>query len=152
MLVDVYIKETKKVLCDYQLQKVSDSVCVSLVELSLSDYIKARRAHCSHHHRSPCIKCERMLQVAQLVLSEGYCSLPHAFNIVSPEVKYTAERARRKLLQMPLVSICVGDLSKGKAFTILLEHCHGVDYSKMSMVEWSVLVQPRTRMCLKKIV
>lgn len=134
MLVDVYIKETKKALCDYQLQKVSDSVCVSLVELSLSDYIKARRAHCSHHHRSPCIKCERMLQVAQLVLSEGYCSLPHAFNIVSPEVKYTAERARRKLLQMPLVSICVGDPSKGKAFTILLEHCHGVDYSKMSMV------------------
>ena len=74
--------------------------------------------------------------------------------IVSPEVKYTAERARRKLLQMPLVSICVGDPSKDKAFTILLEHCHGVDYSKMSMVinGWSVLVQPRTHMCLKKIV
>ena len=113
---------------------MSDGVHVSLIELSLSDYIRARRAYCTHRHRSPCIKCESMLQVAVLVLSEGYCSLPHAFYIVSPDVKYTAERARRKLLQKPLVSVCIGNPAKGKAFTILLEHCHGVNYSKMSLV------------------
>ncbi len=108
---------------------------VSLVEdLSLSDYVRAREAHCSRFHRSPCVNCERMLRVAQLVLTEGYCSLYPAFSIVSPGVKYTAETARRKLLQMPLVAVRLGNPNKGNSFTILLEYCHGVDYSRLSLV------------------
>ena len=60
--------------------------------------------------------------------------MPHAFSIVFPEVKYTGERPRRKLLQMALVSICIGTPASGKSFTILLEYCHGIDYSKLSIV------------------
>jgi len=83
-LVDLYTKACKKG-CSYH--KVSDSVYVSPVELSLSDYIKGRQLYCSDSHKHPCIKCERMLHVAQLVHTEGYCSLSHAFSIVSPGVK-----------------------------------------------------------------
>ena len=39
-------------------------------------------------HKPPCIKCERMLCVVQLVHTEGYCCLPHAFSIVSPVTTY----------------------------------------------------------------
>ena len=96
-LIDIYMKECKK---GSTLKKVSDGVYVSLVEVSLGDYMQARQAYCSSYHKAPCIKCSKMLHVADLVVTEGYVSLPHAFSIVSPEVKYTGEKARRKLLQM----------------------------------------------------
>ena len=48
-----------------------------------------------------------MLKVGNIVLEQGYCTLPDAFQLASPTVKYTAERARRKLLQMPLACIRV---------------------------------------------
>ena len=114
--------------------KVSDSICVSDVQLSLSDYIKGRQLYCSEHHKTPCTKCESMLRVAQIVHTAGYCSLPHAFKIVSPGVKYMAEKARRLLLQMPLVSIHIGNPDKGNSFSIVIGHCRGVDYSKLSLV------------------
>ncbi len=134
-LVELYTTCCQKALCNSKLQKVSDSVHVSLVEgLSLSEYVRAREAHCAQFHKSPCAKCGSVIRVAQLVLTEGYCSLPLAFSIVSPGVKYSAETARRKLLQMPLVAVHVGNPSKGNLFTILLEHCHGVDNSRMSLV------------------
>jgi len=44
-----------------------------------------------------------------------------------------AEKARRHL-QMPLVSVGIGNPATGNSFTILIEHCHGVDYSKISLV------------------
>lgn len=74
-----------------------------------------------------------MLCVAQLVHTEGYCSWPNVFSIVSPGVKYMAEKASRHL-QMPLVSVRIGNPAKGNSFTILIEHCHWVDYSKIRLV------------------
>lgn len=44
-----------------------------------------------------------------------------------------AEKARRHL-QMPLVSVRIGNPAKGNSFTILIEHCHWVDYSKIRLV------------------
>ena len=130
-LIDFYVTKCKR---GFKVQKVSDGVYVSVVEVSLSDYMQARQAYCSGYHKAPCVKCSSMLHVATLVLTEGYVSLPHAFSIVSPEVKYTCEKARRKLLKMPLVSICVGNPASGKSFTILLESYCGVDYSRISLV------------------
>ena len=112
------------------MQKVSDTVHVSLVDhLSLSDYIIARRAFCNLMHGVPCVTCERMLMVAQIV-----CNLRRAYSIVSPNTEYHSFNARKKLLQVPLVSVCVGDSGKGRSFTILIEHSRGVDYSQMSSV------------------
>lgn len=115
--------------------KVSESVYISLFEgLSLTEYITVRKAYWSCNHKSPCTLREKLLLVASTVVKEGYVSLPQAFSIVSPNVRYTAEKARKKLLQMPLVAVCVGDPCKGKSFTLLLEHYSRVNYSKMSLV------------------
>lgn len=92
-LLSFYSKRT----CQYH--KVSDSVYVPDVELSLGDYIKGRQLYCSERHKTPCITCENMHHVAQVVHTTGYCSLPHAFKVVSAGVKYMAEKARRLLLK-----------------------------------------------------
>lgn len=39
-----------------------------------------------------------------------------------------------KFLQMPLVAVRIGDPAKGKSFSILMEMCPGIDYSKMGMI------------------
>ena len=132
--MNLYITNCRKGLCDNYQQKVSDTVYVSLLNMPLSTYVQACRAYCVCYHKSPCVSCEAMLRVATSVLSRGYLSLSYAFSIVSPGVKYTAEKARRKLLQMPLIAICVGSPASGKSFTLLLERFHGVDYSKISLV------------------
>ena len=62
-----------------------------------------------------------MIEVATIVSQSGYVKLRDAFQIVSPCVSYTAERARRKLLQMPLASVTVGKPSDGNSYAILTE-------------------------------
>ena len=55
-----------------------------------------------------------MLQVAKIVLDSGFCTLPDAFKVVSPNVAYNAEHARRKLhMHMPLVAVRVGQPESG---------------------------------------
>lgn len=62
-------------------------------------------------------------------------------------MKYTSEKARRMLLQMPLVAVRFGDPDKGYSFLILLEYCREVDYSRLSsivdgMVRWFTTPTP----------
>ena len=132
-LIPIYLAESKK---RPFIQRVSDGIYVSLISgLSLNDYIAARTEYCLHTHTpQPCTDCTKMLNVAKSILQGGYCTLKDAFQMISSEVKYTAERARRKLLQMPLVSIRVGKPNDGNSFTLLLEHIQHVDYRKMGMV------------------
>ena len=40
---------------------------------------------------------------------------------LSPHAKYTADRGRRRLLQMSLVSVRLGNPVEGKSFTVLLK-------------------------------
>ena len=72
-----------------------------------------------------------MLKVAITILEQGYCTLSDAFSLASPMVKYTAEHVRRKLLQMPLICIRIGDPSKGQSFSILMERFPRTDYTKL---------------------
>ncbi len=112
-----------------------DTVHVSLIsELSLSEYTEARAVHCSQVHTNPCHKCERILQVARTVHEQGYCTLSKAFSMAAPDKEYTAERARSLLLQMPLVSVRMGDPAKGNSFSILMELYPGTDYAKMGTI------------------
>ena len=67
----------------------------SVSGLMLSEYAAALTAHCSSSHVNPCTGC---LKLIEIVYEQGYCMLPEAYKWVSWEVKYTAERARRKLL------------------------------------------------------
>ena len=115
-------------------QRVSDSVYVSSVKISLGEYVQARQAYCCAFHKAPCSTCSSMLSVAERILNEGYLPLVDAFSIVSPNTKYTAEKARRNLLQMPLVTIRVGTPASGNSFILLLQHFYGADYSNISTV------------------
>ena len=76
-LVSLYHAQCNTSLHNPQLQHISDSVHVSLVQdYSLHEYIIARSAYCFTAHTSPCVTCGRMLQVANTVSVEGYCLLP----------------------------------------------------------------------------
>lgn len=130
-LLDIYTAEARS---HPVFEKVGNGVYVSHSRLSLKDYIVCSKFYYSTHHQSQCKSCPKMLAVAELVMAEGYLYLSRAFHIVSPGTKYTAERARRRLLRMPLVSVCMGDPIKGMSSTLVLEHSLGVDYLKMSLV------------------
>ena len=99
--------------------------------LSLTEYTFARDVHCSSTHTSPCSGCSGMLKVARTIIDQGFCSLHNGFNLVSPEVKYTAEHARRKL---PIISVRIGDPKKGNSLMILMEKFYGTNYPKLGAI------------------
>ena len=57
--------------------------------------------------------------------------MSEVFRKVYPNVKYTAEIARRKFLQMPLVNIVIGNVSLGRACSYLIESQPGMDYTSV---------------------
>ena len=126
----------------------------SVSGLTLTEYAAALNAHCSSSHvNPPCTGCSRCLKLIEIVYEQGYCMLPEAYRLVSGDVKYTAEHARRKLIQMPLVAICIGDPITGHAFTILMEKFSGTDYSKFgAILNGLVSVKPAVGDSLRKSV
>lgn len=129
-MLEAYHTLSKKSLSNPQ--KQSDSVTISLItELSLSDYSKARILYCKLYHESTCVNCARIVDFIQIITEEGYCLLRKAFNIVCPGIIYSPDKARRKLLQIPVVAIRIGDVNKGNSFTILTESMHGVNYVRI---------------------
>jgi len=116
------------------MQEFNNVYVSGICGLNLCDYISACTANCVRLHKAPCDKCTDVLTVAKLVLDNGYCLLSEAFKTVSPEVKYTAEHATHKLLQMPLVSINIGEQSKGRFFAILMGKHSDTDYLKLSRI------------------
>ena len=129
-LVQVYLEQQKQRLCNPCKQQLCDTVHVSLLSgLTLTEYITARSEHCSNAHAQPCIGCSTMLQVADAILKEGYCALSQAYSIVSPDVEYTAQHARRKFLQMPLACLRI-DFQPGVSKCFLVEH-HPFNYQNL---------------------
>ena len=75
-----------------------------------------------------------LLNIAQTVIDDGYVVLSEAFCNAFPGVKYSAEVAWLKLLQMPLVSIVVGIPSTGRSLSYLLECQMGVNYQAIQQL------------------
>lgn len=116
-------------------EQTSSNLVFSLFqELTLQQYVTARMYHCTHTHQQPCETCSGMLKVANLILQEGYTTLGVAFKLASPAVTYTAERAKRKLLQMPHMCILIGEPSQGNSQYILMEHVLGANDFKLNVV------------------
>ena len=126
--VKTYTEQIKRPLSKFN--RVSNDVHVSIFEgLTLIDYIEARRYVCCKRHAQPCSLCFAMLKVAQKVIEDGYMKLKVAFEIVSPNVTYTALHACRKLLQMPLATLGIGERSKGNYCVFLVEKNSSVHYN-----------------------
>ena len=100
----------------------------SFTNVSLSKYVSLRKEFCANKHNTPCSKCASFLTIAHSILKDGYVVMSEAFRNTFPHIKYTAEAARRKLFQMPLVCIVVGDVKSGQSVSYLLEYTHGLDY------------------------
>ena len=132
-IITTYLQESRKSLSVQY--RPSENVYVSVIEhLSLPEYVAARAEHCRNTHEEPCCKCQGLLKVGSNVLQNSYCVLSDAFRTAFPHTKYTAERARRALLQIPLVAVRIGNPCEGNAYTILMEKYQGVDYTKISRV------------------
>ena len=113
-------------------QKVCDGVFVSQVSgLSLVDYVTRQSVLCNTMHTQPCTYCPPLLKVANIIVREGTCLLSRGFSITSPGIKYDTEKARRKSLVMPLVTIRMGDPNSGAASTLLIELIPGVNYQNI---------------------
>ncbi len=107
-LIKKYIDQTRRPLS--QFKTLSSDTHSSIFEgFSLHQYINVRKLVCNNKHNQPCVVCSKMINVAQTVLDKGFLKLKTAFKMVSPDLTYTALHARTKLLQMPLVSLRIGD-------------------------------------------
>jgi len=93
----------------------------SATNLNLSQYILARQTICQQQHAKPCKECDALLFIANYILKNGFISLSKAFHEVFPSIKYSAEVAHRRFLQMPLMCIVVGDQKSGQSLSYLIE-------------------------------
>ena len=103
----------------------------SINNISLKDYILAPRTVCTQKHPPTCIECDCLLMVAQNIVDNGYVIMSEVFRRSFPAIKYTAEVARHKFLQMPLVA---GDPSSGTSCSYLLEYQPGTDYNAIHQI------------------
>ena len=102
--------------------------CVS--GLYLTQFISALAVHCPTIHTQPCNGSNNLINIGRIVLEQGYIILSEAFKLASPGVKYTAEHGRRKILQLPLVAIRIGNPERGHLFSVLMERFSAIDYSE----------------------
>ena len=141
-MVSTYIAESNH--SGQRMQDICDGVSVCCYSsLSLGDYVLARSEFCSRTHAQPCNICAQLLKVADAILKEGYVTLQEAYRLVSPNAKYDTEKAKRKLLQLPIASIRIGQAASGTAFTILMEYHQSVQYDKLSAMISSLLKRPQ---------
>ena len=119
-IVSMYLHE--EALREAYIRTPSDGVSVNnCSSLSLVDYYHARLTVCLRKHGQPCHICPPLLSVAEKVLRDGLCTLRDAFDVAYPDVTYNVGQAKRKILQMPLVSIRIGNPSSGTSCTFLME-------------------------------
>lgn len=76
---------------------------------------------CEQEHGQPCPDCPPLLHAAEMILQSHICSLPDVFKSSFPGVTYAAENAKRRLLQMPITTLRLGQPSTGKTKIVVME-------------------------------
>lgn len=121
--------------CYPRVVPLSSNIMVSSIKnINLKDCIIACRAVCTDKHEPDCMECDSLVEIAQSIINNGYIIMSEAFRKSFPGIKYSAEIARRKLFQLPLVSITVGDPSSGESCCYLLENRPGTDYNAIHQI------------------
>ena len=93
--------------------RVSDDISVSNCEHTLSEYAATLPKYCSLMHKSTCSVCPAFLSVAKKILENGFVQLAEAFKSAFPQVTYHSNSAKRRLLQLPLAAIPIGEQKSG---------------------------------------
>ena len=113
---NIYKNQLKNRLSNLSLQKVSDSIYVTLfLGLTLQDYVSVHNRDCEIHHVQPCKHCKGMLSVAFSVLENGFVALSKAFHLAFPDQSYKIDIALARLLHLPLAVVCKVTPKSGKA-------------------------------------
>lgn len=81
--------------------------------------------HCINAKR--CSECSSLIPAAQLVQMEGVCLLSSVFRTAFPRASYTSEKAKQRLVKIPLACIRVGHPTSGTSELILMEQVKGAD-------------------------
>ena len=111
---------------------VNESICISkFSSLSLEEYCLACKEYCSLRHIDTMCDCSGMIAAAEKILKEGICSLSSVYRTAFPNLTYQPTQAKRKLLQMPLAAVRLGEPSSGRAEVQLMELIPGVNYIKI---------------------
>ena len=72
--------------------------------------------------------CSSFVTVAHNVIKNGFVKLSQAFRSAFPHIAYHSHSAKRRLLQLPLVALCVSEAKSGLSEVYLFENSSGVDY------------------------
>ena len=73
-----------------------------------------------------------MLAAAEMVLNKGIVPLSLVFRTTFPNVTYSATTAKRRLLQMPLIAMSIGEPHSGKSQVYVMEYIHGINYRSVA--------------------
>ena len=119
------------------------------MDITIQQFVKVHKIFCSRKHCSPC-DCNTLLNIAKNIIENGICVQSEVFKNAYPNVKYTAEVGRRKLLQMPLVSMVVGEANSGTSQSFLMEAQQGVNYEAIQQLLTSHLSQAKSQSSLTK--
>ena len=93
--------------------------------LCLSQYIKQ---FVNNNIQSYVKTVNALLSVANCIVKNGFITMSKAFHEAFPGIKYTAEVARQRFLQMPLVCIVVGYQKSGQSLSYLIENYSDMNY------------------------
>ena len=111
-------------------EKISDNIYVSNFEgLNLIEYVNVSCFVCNARHKQLCKDCSGKIKVARYIVEHGFIQLSVAFKMSSSNVGYSAKDARRKLLQMPLAAIGVGEKKMGTYCFYLVEKKSHTSYT-----------------------
>ena len=115
--------------------KISEGIYVSPIPevFSLEDSITTRPLFCHWKHASPslCKECATLIDFGKHILGVCVVELASSYKRFFPLVKYKAEQAVRKLLQMPVTIIQMTLNGPGSQRLYALELLQGVDIPRV---------------------
>lgn len=128
-----YLSYAKQSLSNYTV--IDDRISVSKLDQSLKEYIDIKNYICEQEHDQPCEDCPPLLHAAKMILMQDHIySLCDIFKTSFPGVAYTADNAKRKLLQLPLVTMRLGEPSFGKSKLVVMEKFPQLNYQRLQKV------------------
>ena len=101
--------------------RISDTVSVSQLSMSLKDYISTAEEYCRVKHARSCKRCVPLITAAKAIADRGICPLSHIYREVFPTAKYNNQAAKQRLLQIPVAAIRCGNPESGISRTFLME-------------------------------
>ena len=130
--------EKQKCLGDVSLQKISNNLYITLVRgISLQEYCTVLPCFCNMVHAQPCSECHSCISLAKLVLDSFIVPLGESYRIAFPTLDYHLYTARRKVLQLPLVGLLLGN----PPVWHLMEYKEAIDYSYLISLLNVVLIK-----------